>query len=231
MPQHSPCRRALAIAKIGVPMKRAETLHHLAKAKRRGQLRARRGADLLWPRGAHRIFRGLAPGPSSTWRYAARRPGRYPATDIALINALGRKGERLEHLKPWRGYAAIRLWRRSTKKGASAHDQHHFDSRLASSLLVSNGKALNQSGLGRAKTPAAGTPPHHDDEILDEARRELDTVFAGKLTGFTAQVDPQGTEFQRKCWAALQKIPYGKTRCYGEQAVAIGNPRRCARWA
>jgi 3-methyladenine DNA glycosylase/8-oxoguanine DNA glycosylase len=44
-------------------------------------------------------------------------PDAYPATDIALINALGRKGETLEHLKPWRAYAAIRLWRRAVKKG------------------------------------------------------------------------------------------------------------------
>ncbi|HRE45787.1 MAG TPA: 3-methyladenine DNA glycosylase 2, partial [Terricaulis sp.] len=44
-------------------------------------------------------------------------PDAYPATDIALINALGRKGEALEHLKPWRAYAAIRLWRRGAKKG------------------------------------------------------------------------------------------------------------------
>jgi AraC family transcriptional regulator of adaptative response / DNA-3-methyladenine glycosylase II len=45
-------------------------------------------------------------------------PDAYPATDIALINALGCKGETLEHLKPWRAYAAIRLWRRAATKGA-----------------------------------------------------------------------------------------------------------------
>ena len=56
-----------------------------------------------------------------TIEYVALRalgdPDAYPATDIALINALGRKGETLEHLKPWRAYAAIRLWRRGAKKG------------------------------------------------------------------------------------------------------------------
>ena len=46
-------------------------------------------------------------------------PDAYPATDIALINALGRKGETLEHLKPWRAYAAVRLWRRAARKGVS----------------------------------------------------------------------------------------------------------------
>ena len=34
-----------------------------------------------------------------------------------------------------------------------------------------------------------------------------------------------GTEFQRRVWAALQKIPFGKTRTYAQVAAAIGNPQ------
>ncbi len=37
-------------------------------------------------------------------------------------------------------------------------------------------------------------------------------------------VRPSGTDFQKRCWAALQKIPYGATRSYGQQAITIGNP-------
>ena len=36
---------------------------------------------------------------------------------------------------------------------------------------------------------------------------------------------PKGTEFQQKVWKALQEIPYGETRTYGEIAAAIGNPK------
>ena len=57
-----------------------------------------------------------------TIEYIAMRalgdPDAYPATDLGLIHALGRKGEKLEHLKPWRAYAATRLWRRAAKKGS-----------------------------------------------------------------------------------------------------------------
>jgi AraC family transcriptional regulator of adaptative response / DNA-3-methyladenine glycosylase II len=110
---------AAAIAKIGVPMKRAETLHRIAKASADGKLPLARGA-IAAGREALKEIPGIG---HWTIEYVALRalgdPDAYPATDIALINALGRKGETLEHLKPWRGYAAIRLWRRGAKKGVS----------------------------------------------------------------------------------------------------------------
>jgi methylated-DNA-[protein]-cysteine S-methyltransferase len=90
--------------------------------------------------------------------------------------------------------------------------------------LVSNGKALTHLDFETTKTPAP-KHPRGADKVLDKARRELDAYFASKLERFTVAVDPQGTEFQRACWAALQKIPYGNTRSYAQQAVAIGNPK------
>lgn len=38
-------------------------------------------------------------------------------------------------------------------------------------------------------------------------------------------VDPGGTAFQRKVWAALRKIPAGKTASYAEVARRVGAPR------
>jgi AraC family transcriptional regulator of adaptative response / DNA-3-methyladenine glycosylase II len=107
---------AAAIAKIGIPMKRAETLHRLAAASADGKLQLARGA-IASGRSALAQIPGIGPW---TVEYVAMRalgdPDAYPATDIALINALGRRGDTLEHLKPWRAYAAIRLWRRAAKK-------------------------------------------------------------------------------------------------------------------
>jgi AraC family transcriptional regulator of adaptative response / DNA-3-methyladenine glycosylase II len=108
---------AKAIAKIGLPSKRAETLHSLAVASAEGKQPLARGA-IAAGRAALAEIPGIGPW---TIEYVAMRalgdPDGYPASDIALINALGRKGETLEHLKPWRAYAAIRLWRRGAKKG------------------------------------------------------------------------------------------------------------------
>ncbi len=107
-----------AIAAIGLPRKRAETLHALAIASSEGKLPLARGAIAAGREGLAAIP-GIGPW---TIEYVAMRalgdPDAYPATDIALVNALGRKGETLDQLKPWRAYAAIRLWRRGASKGA-----------------------------------------------------------------------------------------------------------------
>lgn len=89
--------------------------------------------------------------------------------------------------------------------------------------LVSNGEALTQLDFENPRYPSPAQPPGND-KILDATRRELDAYFAHKLRVFTVPVAPQGTAFQQQCWAALQKISYGVTRSYGQQAAAIGNP-------
>jgi methylated-DNA-[protein]-cysteine S-methyltransferase len=53
---------------------------------------------------------------------------------------------------------------------------------------------------------------------------QLDAYFAGTLTEFDVDLRLDGTEFQRRVWAALQTIPYGETRSYGQIAEQIGSP-------
>lgn len=53
---------------------------------------------------------------------------------------------------------------------------------------------------------------------------QLDAYFAGSLTEFDVDMKLTGTEFQRRVWTALQSIPYGETRSYGEVAAQIGSP-------
>lgn len=58
-----------------------------------------------------------------------------------------------------------------------------------------------------------------------ELRRQLAAYFAGALRDFDLPLAPQGTPFQQSAWAALRAIPYGETRSYRDQALAIGNPK------
>jgi methylated-DNA-[protein]-cysteine S-methyltransferase len=61
---------------------------------------------------------------------------------------------------------------------------------------------------------------------LDEARRELDLYFEGKLTEFDLPLDWSLTEgFRRKVQQAIHRIPYGQTRSYTEMARSAGNER------
>ena len=70
------------------------------------------------------------------------------------------------------------------------------------------------------KCPAVpGTNRH-----LELLKDELGRYFAGTLQSFSVPVVYPGTQFQRRVWDELQRIPYGATRPYEELAVAVGAP-------
>ena len=59
------------------------------------------------------------------------------------------------------------------------------------------------------------------DAMLAETRRQLTAYFAGTLRDFDLPLAPNGTEFQRRVWTALTKIPYGETISYADLARRI----------
>lgn len=61
--------------------------------------------------------------------------------------------------------------------------------------------------------------------ILALAARELESYFAGTLREFTVPLRPFGTDFQKRAWQALCRIPFGETRSYGEQAALLGDAK------
>jgi methylated-DNA-[protein]-cysteine S-methyltransferase len=60
-----------------------------------------------------------------------------------------------------------------------------------------------------------------DVPVLEEAKRQLDEYFAGKRQDFDLPLSAQGTEFQRRVWSAMAKIPYGETLTYGQLAKQV----------
>ncbi len=61
---------------------------------------------------------------------------------------------------------------------------------------------------------------------LEQARRELDLYFEGKLTGFDLALDWRLTEgFRARVQRAIARIPYGQTRSYTQMAKSAGNER------
>lgn len=67
----------------------------------------------------------------------------------------------------------------------------------------------------------------NESPLLKEARKQLNEYFAGKRREFDLPLAPQGTEFMRRVWKALQTIPYGETRSYKDIAVLAGNSKAC----
>ncbi len=59
--------------------------------------------------------------------------------------------------------------------------------------------------------------------FTNKVYRELKEYFDGSRKVFDIEYELVGTEFQKKVWNELVKIPYGETLSYKEVALRIGN--------
>jgi methylated-DNA-[protein]-cysteine S-methyltransferase len=83
------------------------------------------------------------------------------------------------------------------------------------------------SGLhldGQRHRPDPATFGPRDDGPFAEVRRQLEAYFAGERTDFDLPLHLEGTDFQRRVWAALREVPYGTTWTYGQLAAHLGAP-------
>ena len=62
-----------------------------------------------------------------------------------------------------------------------------------------------------------------ETELIKEAKKQINEYFQGERIAFDLPLAPEGTDFQKKVWNELIKIPYGETRTYGQIAKYIGN--------
>ena len=65
-----------------------------------------------------------------------------------------------------------------------------------------------------------GENPH-----LDQVQSELHEYFSKDRETFTVPLHTPGTDFQQSVWKMLQKIPYGETRSYKQQAIMLKKPK------
>ncbi len=56
------------------------------------------------------------------------------------------------------------------------------------------------------------------------ACRELMAYFAGRRQRFDLPCNPAGSDFDRRVWQALAKVPFGERVTYGALAAALGQP-------
>ena len=65
-----------------------------------------------------------------------------------------------------------------------------------------------------------------DLALLDRAVAQLDAYFAGTLSVFDLPLEPAGSPFQQRVWAAMSRIPHGRTRTYGDLAREVDGVAR-----
>lgn len=97
------------------------------------------------------------------------------------------------------------------------------DSPIGPLTLVGSDGALTGLYLDaqryRPDEAAFGRP---DDAAFTAAREQLAEYFAGTRTTFDLPLAPRGTPFQRRVWAGLATIPYGRTWSYAQLTAALG---------
>ena len=92
-------------------------------------------------------------------------------------------------------------------------------------LLVSNGAALTGVSMPcHGRGPEVGGEWRRDDTLLGPAREQLRAYFDGELLAFDLPLAARGTEFQRRVWDELCRIPFGCTISYAELARRLGRP-------
>jgi methylated-DNA-[protein]-cysteine S-methyltransferase len=93
-------------------------------------------------------------------------------------------------------------------------------------LLAATAKGLRYIHFCKGALPAPGKNEIwiESPEQLQPYTSQLEAYFRGELRAFTFELDLVGTQFQKDCWQALLRIPYGKTCSYAEIARAIGRP-------
>lgn len=70
----------------------------------------------------------------------------------------------------------------------------------------------------------AASVPHKDNAVLWQTAAQLHEYFSGQRVTFDVPLNPKGTAFQCRVWAALRDIPFGQTRSYKQIAQAVGKP-------
>jgi O-6-methylguanine DNA methyltransferase len=62
-----------------------------------------------------------------------------------------------------------------------------------------------------------------DQSLFDKLENQLNLYFSHRLKIFDLPLDMIGTPFQTKVWSELMTIPYGHTRTYSQQTLALGD--------
>ena len=93
-------------------------------------------------------------------------------------------------------------------------------------LLAATEKGLCCLQFDRGKQPQAapGEVWIESPEKLRGYEDQLAAYFRGELRDFTCPLDLRGTPFQKRCWEALLRIPYGSTCSYAALAREAGSP-------
>ena len=92
-------------------------------------------------------------------------------------------------------------------------------------ILEFAGREKGNAGLNDLTKLLKSSSKVGENKYLKTLRKQLKEYFAGERKEFTVPLIMPGTEFQQSVWRELIKVPFGSTKSYLEQAIAIKKPR------
>ena len=126
-----------------------------------------------------------------------------------------------------------------TSRPASAIDRKLVRSKistpLGSMMAVADGSALRLlefenrvalTGELRRLERDSGVIGLGSSTITETLASQLSDYFTGQSTAFQIPLIQHGTAFEEAVWHALQQIPHGQTRSYGQIAETLGQPEK-----
>jgi methylated-DNA-[protein]-cysteine S-methyltransferase len=107
-----------------------------------------------------------------------------------------------------------------------------MQSPVGSLIIMSSSQGLhavlweNDCENPRYKTILTQLHSSNKEKTIVQTIKQLTEYFDGKRKIFDLPLVMHGTDFQRKAWQQLQKIPYAETLSYGEQAQKMGDKNK-----
>lgn len=83
----------------------------------------------------------------------------------------------------------------------------------------------NSEGLASIKVLDEGEVSSEIPSELKDSAKQLEDYFNGELKVFDLELNPEGTEFQKRVWKKLLEIPYGETTSYLHLSRELGDEK------
>jgi methylated-DNA-[protein]-cysteine S-methyltransferase len=103
--------------------------------------------------------------------------------------------------------------------------QMKLESNIGTLFLIASEHALHGVFWEQQRIPMVNGSSTPTEKFLNQAAREITEYLNGTRRDFDLPLAPEGTEFQKRVWEELTKIPYGQTRSYKDIATALNDPK------
>ena len=99
--------------------------------------------------------------------------------------------------------------------------KHTIESPVGYLEITSDQTTLLSISFVKENTQTSIIQPH----IVEETVKQLKEYFQGVRKKFELKLNPEGTDFQKKVWTEVEKIPFGKTASYHDIGLQTGSAK------